>query len=237
YEQDGKLYISMYTPDNATVKACASCHSSLTGKTFKVGDLLGIRGFRTVFSDDVAVGRAELNANLEEYETARKIFEETLEAAKNGGRYPLDLNMTKYATMNPITDPQAVQLIDDGRKHFTAFTRSVDKLLESQVGSIAYRKAQQEIVENSNRLRKTSNGLVQRYSQVSSKNQENIRTSIIISSLISLILLIGIAWFLTKLVILPIQRISGVLDETSRGNLDQEKLAVNSQDEVGMLSH
>lgn len=60
YEKDAKMYIGLYTSDRATIQACVNCHIALKGKQFKVGDMLGIRKFNLMFSEDVALGRSEL---------------------------------------------------------------------------------------------------------------------------------------------------------------------------------
>ena len=101
-EEDGKLFVDVYTADIATVQVCADCHTKRMGMDFKVGDMLGIRRYKTLFSSNAVVGKAELNASLNEYETARKIFAQTLQAAKVGGQYPLDLEMKKMARMEAI---------------------------------------------------------------------------------------------------------------------------------------
>jgi hypothetical protein len=41
FEENGKLYIGLYTADKAVAPICASCHTSMkNGKQFKVGDIL-----------------------------------------------------------------------------------------------------------------------------------------------------------------------------------------------------
>ena len=56
------------------------------------------------------------------------------------------------------------------------------------------------------------------------------------SGILALIIQIGIALFLMKVVIRPIQRTSSVLRATAQGDLQQERLPVTSDDEVGVLS-
>ncbi|MBI4383848.1 MAG: bacteriohemerythrin [Nitrospinae bacterium] len=236
FEESGKLYISFYTTDKATVQACADCHSATLSKAFNVGDILGIRNYRVLYTADVAIGRSELTAGLDEYETAKKVFGQTLSAAKSGGQYPLDLAMTKFNTIPPIEDPQIQQKLAETEKEFSEVESSVTALLNAEVNSDPYRLAQQKILTGTNELRRLSDETVDLYDAIAGKNQENIRSAVALSSIISLLILIGIASYLTKVVIRPIQRISGVLEETAFGNLDQEKLPVLSGDEVGVLS-
>ena len=88
FEESGKLWMAVYIPDKATVQACASCHTRLLGKPFQVGDILGIRQYKVIYSDNLALGKSDFSVSLTEYETARDIFEQTLKAARTGGAYP-----------------------------------------------------------------------------------------------------------------------------------------------------
>ena len=237
FEEDGKLYIGLYTVDKAVVAGCASCHSAMkNGKKFKVGDTLGIRSYKLVFSSDIALGKAELNATVAEYNAAKKIFSETLNAVQKGGKYPLDLKMTKYRTIEAATEPSTQKKIAEVRMQFDGYTAAVDTLVNAEVNSIPYRQSQQEILTGSNKLRKVSNDLVTVWGKLVEEEQNSIQGSIIISSVLNLLVLIGIAVFLGKSVIQPVQNISRTLVGTSEGNLNQPRLAVSSNDEIGVLS-
>ena len=235
-EEKGKLYITVYTPDNAVVPLCASCHQAMKGKPFKVGDMLGVRKFKLVFSDNINLGRSELQASLKEYEDAKKIFEQTLRAVKSGGKYPLDLGMTKFRTIPATDDPGVLKLIKDVEKIFKKFNGAIKTLTESEPNSISYRKSQAIIISEANVLRKISNKLVVRWGELVKHQQDLIQRSVFISSVISLALMIGIALFLSRVVVNPVRNISQALEKISQGQLDQDKLPVNSKDEIGILS-
>jgi methyl-accepting chemotaxis protein len=237
FEKDGKLFLGMYTADIATVQACASCHTQRMGTEFKVGDMLGIRRYESIFSDNIAVGRAELNANLNEYETAQKIFAQTLQAAKSGGSYPANLKMSSTKELAKIENQNIQSKITEIGGMFQQFTSSVQKLVASEANSSAYREAQSLILVESNRLRKLSNDLVQTYNkEVAEVNRGNLDFANTASGFLALFIQIGIALFLTKVVIRPIQQTSAVLSHTAQGDLQQKELAVTSNDEVGVLS-
>lgn len=237
YEENGKLYIALYTADKATVQVCASCHSSMkNGKPFKVGDVLGIRSFKLVFSEDIGLGKSELNATVDEYEAAKKIFSETLMAVKNGGKYPLDLKMTRYREVSAAGTPSAQEKINKVEKQFVDYTSAVDTLINSEINSIPFRKAQIEILIGSNKLRNVSNDLVKVWWEMVENEQANIQRLVVISSVLTLVILIGTALFLGKSVIQPVLNISRSLAGTSDGNLNQSRLPVTSNDEIGVLS-
>ncbi|MBT5469817.1 MAG: DUF3365 domain-containing protein, partial [Nitrospina sp.] len=235
--ENGKLLVHLYTADKATVAACANCHTQRMGEEFKVGDMLGIRHYKTVFSNDVMVGNAELNASLSEYDTAKKIFSQTLQAAKAGGNYPADLKMTKVASLEGIADAEIQETISHVEVEFKKFTQYVQDLIRSEVNSDAYRKAQTNIISESNKLRAVSNQLVQHYrNKMYLTNQSNLNMANTISGFMALFIQIGIALFLTRVVIRPIQQTSAVLSHTAQGDLQQKELPVTSKDEVGVLS-
>jgi methyl-accepting chemotaxis protein len=237
HEENGKLFVNVYTADKATVPACANCHTKRMGEEFKVGDMLGIRHYKTVFSNDVAVGKAELNASLDEYETARKIFAQTLQAVKTGGKYPADLKMTKMSSIEAISDSEIQETIAHVEVEFGKFVTQVGNLVDAKVNSDPYRKAQSSIIVESNKLRAKSNKLVQQYkNKFLLVNQANLNLANTISGFLALFIQIGIALFLTKVVIRPIQQTSGVLSHTAQGDLQQKELPVTSNDEVGVLS-
>ncbi len=236
YEDKGKLYMGLYTADRAVVKACAGCHSAMMGTQFKVGDILGIRRYQLVFSENIAFGRSELNADLSEYETAKTIFGETLSAVKSGGSYPANLKMTEKKSIQRVEHSEFQSSVVAAETEFNHFTQFVDKLLNSEVNSTPYREARAELMDSSNKLRKVSNDLVDIFSGIAAKNQENISWAVNVSTIITMVLLIGIAFFLTKVMIQPIQKISTVLGGASKGDLRQDTLMVNSQDEMGVLS-
>ncbi len=237
FEEDGKLYIGLYTADKAVVPVCASCHSAMkNGKTFNVGDILGIRSYKLVFSSEIALGKAELNATVAEYNSAKKIFSETLNAVQKGGKYPLDLKMKNYRTIEAATEPSTQKKIAEVRMQLDGYTSAVDTLINAEVNSIPYRQSQQEILTGSNKLRKVSNDLVNVWGKLVEAEQNSIQNLITISSVLNLSILIGVALFLGKSVIQPVENISRTLSGTSEGNLNQSKLAVHSNDEIGVLS-
>ncbi len=235
FEEDGKLHIGLYTADRATVEACASCHSALKGRQFKVGDMLGIRKFALLFSDDVALGRFELNPSLEEYQRAKSIFERTLSAMKNGGEYPLDMQMTRFKTVRAIEDESIQNKIREVSREFKTFVEQVNNLLSAEVNSTPYRKAQQAIVLSSNELRKLSDDLVNLYTNLANRNQETIRWTVIIAVVLTVTIIVFIYIYFLGRVVRPIMAVTTRMEDVSRGNFMQEKLEVESSDEIGAL--
>ncbi len=236
-ERNNGLYLMFYTADTATVQGCADCHTAMTDKTFKKGDMLGIRRYEVHFANNVELGRKEINANLDEYEQAKKLFGETITAMQKGGKYPANLKATEYQEVTPITDPDAQEKMRKIKAEFTKFTGVVDILTTSEAGSTRFRQAQQEILTDANVLRGYSQKLVETYTSIARINQDNIKQAVIWGSVISAVIIAGLIFYLLRYVIRPIEEIAGTLTRLSSGEISNAKdMVVTSKDEVGQVS-
>lgn len=235
--EDNGLSLVFYTADTATVKGCADCHAAMLNQTFKTDDLLGIRRYDVHFSDDIALGKKELNANLAEYDLSKQIFSETITAMQQGGKYPTNLKSTEYKKVAPITDPDAQNKMQEITEEFAKLTTTVDRMTQSEVGSMEFRQAQQTILTSSNTLLTLSQNFVTIYAGITNINQNNIKRAVIIGSVASTILLIGLVFYLIRYVLQPIGKTSDVLTSLSEGEISNIKhMEVKSQDEIGRMS-
>ncbi len=234
-ESDGKLYLRYYTADKAVVEACASCHSKIKGRTFRVGDMLGIRRFSMLFSDDVAVGRARLDPSLEEYKTARAVFTQTLAAFKSGGEYPADLAMTRFKSYGGSDDAAVQAKIGEIEAAMERFTRSVDRLTQAEIGSEDYWQAQYDVPLNANKLRKLSDDLTNRFAQIASANQSTVRWAVAVMVLAVIAAFAGLFLVLGKTVLTPIEGLTEAAHAIARGDLTR-RIDSRRKDEVGRLA-
>lgn len=151
------------------------------------------------------------------------MFTQTLQALKVGGKYPADMKMTKMASMEAIDDSEIQKTISHLEVEFEKFVKLVQDLVNTEVNSDSYRKAQANINSESNNLRALSNELVQHFkNNVYLANQANLNWANTGSCIIALIIQIRIALFLTKVVIRPIQRTSSVLRSTAQGDCSRK---------------
>lgn len=232
-EEKGKLYLLFYTADLATVEACASCHTMLSGIDFKVGDLLGIRKFKLLFSSDIAAGRAQLNPTLDEFNTAKTIFAKTLAAMKSGGEYPIDLKMTKSRSVSGIKDPASQSKINEIEGVFKGFVEAVDKLTENNSGESMF-IVRQAIMAKANKLRRSSNDLVTIYATIAEGNQTNIKMTVIIAGIVIVLIIIGVIYFINSSIVQPINRIVGSLSEgAGQVNTASAQISASSQSLAG----
>lgn len=236
-EHDGKLFVQGYSADRATSEGCIACHSEIQGKTYKIGDIFGVRKYSVLFSLDTAVGRAELNANMDEYTNTNRIFRETLVAMKAGGRYPLDLNMTQYKEFGGLTDEGSLKKIMAVEDVFTQFQNSIATMLNKKTPPLEMSKARIKVLKQSNTLRKVSNDLVSHYNSISNQNQNHIFTASIASGVTIFLIVLCIAWYLTRSVIHRIRQTSVALRNISEGEGDlTRRLVVSTNDELGELA-
>ncbi len=234
-EQDNKLYLRYYTADNAVVEACASCHTAMKGKPFKVGDMLGIRRFTLLFSDNIAQGHARLNPSLGEYETAAAVFTQTLKALKSGGQYPTNLQMTEFASYAGNDDPAIQSSISRIEEVMADFTSSVAKLTSAKIGSDDYWQAQYDVPNNANKLLKLSDKLTSQFATIAHANQSSVRWAVAIMVLATIAAFIGLFLMINKTVLSPVGKLTQVANSIAQGDLTQ-KIDSRRQDEIGQLS-
>ncbi len=234
-EQDNKLYLRYYTADNAVVEGCASCHTAMKGKPFKVGDMLGIRRFTLLFSDNIVQGQARLNPSLEEYKTAAAVFTQTLAALKSGGKYPTNLKMTEFGSYPGSDDPAIQTNISEIEEVMAHFTSSVTKLTTAKIGSDDYWQAQHDVPNDADKLLQLSNELTTKFAHISHANQNSVRWAVAIMVLTVIAAFIGLFLMINRTVLSPVEKITQVANSIAQGDLTQ-KINSSRQDEIGSLS-
>ncbi len=234
-EVDGKLYLRFYSADTATVEACASCHSQMKGRPFQVGDLLGIRRYEMLYAEDAAAGYQRMNPSLEEYETAREIFTQTLAAFKSGGKYPTNLAMTEFREYRGVKDKHILKTIGEVEQVWQRFEKAVGTLLGAKVGTENYWQAFQQVMRGSNELRKVSNTLTAQFTEYAHLNQVRIFWAIIVMVVLTFLGFGTLYVILNRAIIQPVIQLVGVAERIAQGDLTQ-KVAVKSNDEIGVLA-
>jgi len=234
-ESGDGLRLRFYTADKATVQACASCHTSLKGKPFELGDMLGVRRYELHYADDVELGKARLEPDLAEYEAAKKIFTQTLAAFKSGGEYPANLQMTEYRSYEGTRDEAILETIEEVESVWHRFEEAVQSLLREKVGTDAYWRAYQEVMSGSNQLRKVSNELTLQFGELAHSSQKWILWSVIAMLLLTLLGFGVIFVMFDRAIINPVTRLVGVANRIAEGDLTQ-RVAVAGRDEMGTLA-
>lgn len=234
-EESGKLFLRFYTADLASVEACAECHSKIQGRSFKVGDMLGIRKFSILFSSDIAIGKSRLDPDITEFETARKVFTETLAAFKSGGQFPADLNLSAYIKTSSLDGSNFQSKILEIEKELANFKQHVDDLNTSTVGSDENWKAQDNVKTGSLKLRKLSDDLAQMYGDKSEEKNRFIALAFGVLAIIVVATFIGVYLFINRAILNPLSEVVNVANMISKGDLTKSINTVR-HDEVGALS-
>ncbi len=235
--EKGNIIFYSYSPDIATSQSCVSCHEKITKKPIRIGDILGIRTYKFVYAKNAKIGTFELNVNLEEYEKIKKIFSESLNAFKSGGSYPVDLESNIYKSISPLEGEDIQNLLLKVENHFKNFQESISLLVQESASSEIFRKAYFETVNGSNKITDLSNQLVKLYSAVSNNYQDKTLRYLQISIIFISLIMLSTIVYLSKSVTQPIRRISAILKETSKGNLEKKTFETDSKDEIGILSY
>lgn len=235
-EEEGRSLIKFYRADRAAVPACASCHSALQNKKVKVGDILGVRSYSLAYSKDIYLGKEALNATLDQYESARKAFKQTLDVVKSGKKSRLD-SFEKNLTNTQMTlDPRTQDKMMEIERILYELKSSIDSFIPLESDSLVYQKSRNKVISASNALGNKSEELVFIYQSIAKTNHKNILLTVISSGLLVVFALISMAFYMTALIIKPVQNISLILTEITSGKLQHRSLKVNSKDEIGVLS-
>lgn len=178
------------------------------------------------------------NAFLEEYKSSSKIFSQTLNAVKNGGRYPLDLKMTQHETIKPIQDKLSQSKISEIEKAFHDFSRAVDRLFSNSTSTPELNQHLRDMLTDANRLRTLSNDLVSLYTEIADRNHSNIYYTMVVS-LVTILVIVTLSIVFFKLSILS--RLQMTIDSMcaiAKGDGDlTRRLDGGVPDELGQLAN
>jgi len=235
-EKDGALILRYYTADIATVEDCAACHTQLENKPHELGDLLGIRRYEILFSNDVAAARKALHPSLEEYQKAEEVFKLTLNAVKNGGQYPIDLDLTEYGNVPAIVSPKMHKTIGEIEGILHGFTKSIEVLTVGGLVAADRYKAIDSVLTNSNKLRKHSDLLVVQYTNSAIQKQQSIRLSVIATTLIVFLVVSGIYLYFVAGIIKPLRQMTAFMKDLAQGDTKSDVPLREQTDEIGDMA-
>ena len=212
--EKGALYLNFYTADIATVDACATCHSVMSNREFKVGDVLGIRKFNIFFAADAELGNEALSGKSAEFETAEKVFSMTLAAMKRGGEYPSDLSMKNMRSTPALDSREAQGKISEIEKDLDLFLGSLKVFSESTIGA-GFLESRRDLLKHANQLRRHSDDLVAIYEKVAAANQRNIQMAVIIMGILITTAIFVSVYFLDVSVLKPLEVVMNQMNDGS----------------------
>jgi PAS domain S-box-containing protein len=235
FEHQGRFVVNIYTPDKATAEGCVSCHVSIKNKQYNIGDILGIRKYSLIYSEDVALGKVELNADLKEFIKKKNLFTATLTALRSGGSISLDSESRQTKTVRPVKNKAFQEQLREVQTQFATFVSLTETLVGLEVSSMEFRRANQDILRLSTLLTMKSDDLTNKFIEITDQNQRQIKRTVIASAGLTLLLFSGLYYYLNRFVLSPVIVVSNALTRLAKGDLDEELAVQKSQDEIGNL--
>jgi methyl-accepting chemotaxis protein len=178
-DHNGIFVLRYATADIAASASCINCHNNHADsqkKDFRLGDVMGILVVNipigpvspatTAFfstTDDSGFGK---NTFLK----TKHIFDTTLGALINGGRAPLDVDMTKFAVLRRTTNPEIASRLNEVQKLWDETHSALITLLDATPDSAEYIDAFNKSYNLNDATVKAINETVGIYTAVSNKN-------------------------------------------------------------------
>ncbi len=245
-EYDGKFVLRYATADMASDKACVSCHNNhpeSPKKNFMLGDVIGTLVVTIPITDDIAIGKqwfaatdGKKSGGDKPYLHTQKVFETTLSGLLKGGDVPLDLAMTKFIKMEPVTDTATIAQLKHVEKVWNDLIKLTEIIRSAQVNSPQYLSAMMGLQKLAGATTKEMNTAVGMIKQLGDKRLKSLVTTQVILMLLAVVLCI-VGWFIIgRTVVRPILRITGLARSIADGDLSDDDLVIRSKDEMGVLS-
>ncbi len=176
-------------------------------------------------------GTRRIRAEPAAYQTAKTVFDRTLFAIKEGGRYPTDLEMSNERRIAAIDDAGMRTTINEIRGVFRQFTASAEHILQSKPGAPS---AHANLLRQSDLLHDLSHDLVMQFTHTVNANQNRVRWTVILSSLILLILIMITALFINSGVVRRVKDMANILNQVGDGRFSVAiSTNENMEDEIG----
>ena len=206
------LYTLRYaTPDIAFAEACINCHNvheDSPKNDFKPGDMMGILVVNIPIGT-VGAKTEALLARLEDDEfgtdsflKTKKAFDTTLDALINGGKAPLDLEMTKFTTLPPPRDSKIRSKLYEVKQLWDTLQENMKKLMEVVPYSAEYIATYDDAYISANAAMKAMNEAVNMYPVYTRNSEEKTKMATLLwfqdGSIGVVVLIIILGWLFYK---------------------------------------
>ncbi|MBF0194530.1 MAG: methyl-accepting chemotaxis protein, partial [Magnetococcales bacterium] len=143
------------------------------------------------------------------------------------------LQLKSFGTLSAVKDEKIQNKISEIEEEYAKLIKIIDSGFSAKAGSTAFRQAQIDILEQSNKLRTSSDNLVDLYQIIANSKQNTILWATLTTGLILLCIVIGATIFLNAKVIRPIVDISTTLKRVGDGDFT---VSINpgKPDEIGL---
>jgi hypothetical protein len=206
------LYTLRYaTPDIASTEACIDCHNvheDSPKSDFKPGDVMGILvvnipvGKVSAKTEALLAGSQDKVFGTDSFLKTKKAFDTTLDALINGGKAPLDLEMTKFTTLPPTQDSKIRSKLYEVKRSWNTVQEDMKKLSEFEPYSAEYIAAYDDAYISANTAMKDMNEAVNMYPVYQTNSEEKIKMATLLwiqcGSLGVVVLIIILGWLFFK---------------------------------------
>lgn len=201
---DGLYTLRYATADVASAKGCVNCHNAheeSPKNDFKLGDVMGILvvnipiGTVSAETETFFADSGEKEFGSVTFLKTKKVFDTTLSALINGGEAPMDLEMTRFATLPPTEDDKIRSKLNEVKQLWEKTQENFSTLTKVAPNSAEYIVAYGIAYDSANATMNGMNEAVKMY-QVSSEEKATMLMWIQGVSLGLVCLVIGLGWLL-----------------------------------------
>ncbi len=208
---NGPYTLRYATPDMASAEACVNCHNvheDSPKSDFKPGDVMGILVVNIPIGT-VSAKTEALFTRLEDKEfgadsflKTKKAFDTTLDALINGGKAPLDLEMTKFTTLPPTRDSKIKRKLNEVKQLWDTVQEYMRTLTVVKPYSAEYIAAYDDAYISANAAMKAMNEAVNMYPMYTRNSEEKKKMATLLwfqdGSIGVVVLIIILGWLFYK---------------------------------------
>jgi hypothetical protein len=206
------LYTLRYaTPDIASAEACVNCHNvheDSPKSDFKSGDVMGILvvnipiGTVSAKTEALLARSEDKEFGTDSFLKTKKAFDMTLDALINGGKAPLDLEMTKFTDLPPTQDSKTRNKLYEVKRSWNNVQEDMKKLREVEPYSTEYITASDDAYISACTAMRVMNEAVNMYPVYSTQSDEKIKMATLLwvqgGSVGIVVLIIILGWLFFK---------------------------------------
>jgi hypothetical protein len=203
----GRYTLRYATPDIASTETCANCHNvhkDSPKSDFKPGEVMGILvvnipvGTVNAKTEALLAGSEDKEFGTDSFLKTKKAFDATLDALINGGKAPLDLEMTKFTILPPTQDSKIRSKLYDIKRSWNIVQENMKKLKEVEPYSAEYIAAYDDAYISANTAMQAMNEAVNMYLVYPEKSEEKTKMAALLwiqgGSVGVIVLIITLGW-------------------------------------------
>lgn len=146
------------------------------------------------------------------YPQARAIFGQTLDALREGGTYPRDLEQTRQGKMIPLTDPTMVAK----SASIAEILQQLDVTAQQLHANPADWRISITALDQTGKLRALSDELVQLYTVAAKTRQNYLLVAVVVTGVMTLLAFVMIYLYANESLLVPLRRILGGDEDIAR---------------------